>query len=53
MMITKWRRETKVVSTLKEAIAKIKNDDKGIHEQQSTLFAMSQAILEAVERDLK
>ena len=40
MIITKWRQ---VVSILKEAIARIEDDDKGIHQQQSTLSAMSQS----------
>ena len=42
-----------VVSILKEAIAKIEDDDKGNHQQQSTLSSMSESFSEAVERDLK
>ena len=44
---------TQVVSILKEAIAKIEDDDKCCHQQQSMLSPTSESFSEAVERDLK
>ena len=49
----KMATRNQVVSILKEAIAKIEDDNKGIHQYQSTLSSMSQSFSEAVERDLK
>ena len=49
----KMATRNQVVSILKEAIAKIEDDDKGNHQQQSTLSSMSESFSEAVERDLK
>ena len=49
----KMATRNQVVLILKEAIAKIEDDDKGSHQQQSTLSSISESFSEAVERDLK